>query len=98
MAKKITEIPFWGIFYDCYPDKEDVLIQQNESAITDDQWWTIAKWWRNALLNESDWSQAPDNALSESQRESWRQYRTELRNLSDNYTDPKKIIFPDLPS
>jgi hypothetical protein len=98
MGKKITEIPFWGVLIDCFPSIEQKAQTMEESEITNDQWWAIAKWWRNALLSESDWSQATDNALSESQRELWRQYRTELRDISDNYTDPKKIVFPDLPS
>jgi hypothetical protein len=98
MGKRITEIPFLGILIDCFPNMEQEFYAMNESDITNEQWWFVAKWWRNALLNESDWSQAPDNALTASQRESWRQYRTELRDLSDNYADPKKIVFPDLPS
>jgi hypothetical protein len=98
MGKKITDIPFWGIFYDCFPNKEDVLMQQDATAITNEEWWAIAKWWRNALLTESDWSQTTDNALSEDQRELWRKYRQELRDLSVSYADPKKIVFPDLPS
>jgi hypothetical protein len=98
MGKKITEIPFWGILIDSFPNMEQQLLTMDESQVTNEQWWVVAKWWRNALLNESDWSQAPDNALTASQRELWRQYRQELRDLSDNYTDPKKIVFPDLPS
>jgi hypothetical protein len=98
MSKKITEIPFWAVFYDCFPDREDILIQKDESAITNEHWWAIARGWRDALLRESDWSQVADNALTASQRESWREYRQELRDLSDNYADPKKIVFPDLPS
>jgi hypothetical protein len=98
MGKKITEIPFWGIFYDCFPAEQEVFAQQDESKITNEQWWTIARWWRNALMIESDWSQVSDNSLSEEQRAIWREYRQELRDLSNNFTDPKKIVFPDLPS
>jgi hypothetical protein len=98
MSKKITEIPFWGYFVDCFPNKIDVYRQQDESAITNDDWWGIARLYRNALLNESDWSQVSDNSLSEAQRESWRQYRQELRNMSNNFINPKDIVFPDMPS
>jgi hypothetical protein len=98
MSKKITEIPFWGVFSDCFPNNMDIYNDQDESAITSEQWLAIARWWRNALLTESDWSQVSDNTLSEIQREQWRQYRRELRDITDTYTDPKEIVFPDLPS
>ena len=97
MSKKITDIPFWGIFVDCFPDKIEIYNQQDDKQITHDQWLTIARWWRNALLTESDWSQVSDNPLSEIQRESWRQYRQELRNITDSVSNPKDIVFPDLP-
>lgn len=97
MSKKITEIPFWGILIDCFPSMEQQIQTMEESEITDEQWWAVARWWRNALLTESDWSQVTDNSLSEEQRELWRNYRQELRNISDTYTDPREISFPDLP-
>jgi hypothetical protein len=98
MSKKITEIPFWGVFSDCFPDKMEVYNEQNQDSITADQWLAIARWWRNALLSESDWSQVSDNSLSEIQREQWRQYRQELRDITDSVSNPKHIVFPDLPS
>lgn len=97
MSKKITEIPFFGILIDCFPSMEQEFRAMNESDVTDEQWWTVARWWRNALLTESDWSQVTDNSLTEEQRELWRNYRQELRNITSTYTDPKEISFPDLP-
>lgn len=38
--------------------------------------------YRNALLKESDWTQLSDNALSETQKEKWAQYRQSLRDIS----------------
>jgi hypothetical protein len=98
MTRKITEIPFWGIFLDCFSEQHPAFIAQDESAITDEQWLTIARWWRNALLNESDWSQVPDNSLTESQRESYRQYRQELREITESVPNPKDIVFPTIPT
>jgi hypothetical protein len=97
MSKKITEIPFWGILIDCFPYMEEQFQAMEQSEITDEQWWAIARWWRNALLTESDWSQVIDNSLTEEQREAWKGYRQELRTISETYTDPKEICFPDLP-
>ena len=76
--------------------EQEIRIMQ-DSDVTDEQWWAVARWWRNALLTESDWSQVTDNSLTEEQRELWRAYRQELRNITSNYTDPKEISFPDLP-
>lgn len=99
MPKKISQIPYWGVLYDCFGDNVIPVIETNDARnITDEQWWAIARWWRGALLNESDWSQIPDNSLSESQREAWRQYRQDLRDITTKYNNPKKIEFPDLPS
>jgi hypothetical protein len=98
MSKKITEIPYLGILIDCFPTREQEFYDINESQVTNDQWLAIARWWRNVLLNESDWSQVSDNPLSEIQREQWRQYRQELRDITDSVSNPKDIVFPDLPS
>lgn len=98
MSKKITEIPYLGILIDCFPTREQEFYDINESQVTNDQWLAIARWWRNVLLNESDWSQVSDNPLSEIQREQWRQYRQELRDITDSVSNPKDIVFPDMPS
>jgi hypothetical protein len=98
MGKKITEINVWGVFVDCFPGHTETYISQDESKITDDQWLAMARLWRNTLLNESDWSQVPDNPLTEEKRAEWRQYRQTLRELTDTYENPKEIVFPDLPS
>ena len=97
MTKKITEIPYLGILIDCFPGMEQEFLTMEESQVTSEQWLIVARWWRNALLNESDWSQVPDNSLSESQRESWRQYRQTLRDITDSFANPKDIEFPGLP-
>ncbi len=101
MGRSIKDIPFWGILGDCFPDLPDLILMikaNDDSAITDEQWWRIARWWRDALLNESDWSQVADNSLTEEKREDWRLYRQSLREITDSYEDPRDIVFPDLPS
>jgi hypothetical protein len=98
MTKKITEIPYLGILIDCFPDREKEFYQMEESEVTNEEWWIVARWWRNILLKESDWSQVSDNSLSEIQREQWKQYRQELRDITDTVSNPKNIVFPDMPS
>ena len=101
MGRSIKDIPFWGILGDCFPQLPNlvqIIRDADESVITDEQWWAIARWWRGALLNESDWSQVTDNSLTPEKREEWRVYRQVLRNITDNYEDPRDIVFPDLPA
>jgi hypothetical protein len=56
---------------------------------------------RNQLLMQSDWTQLPDIQLSEEQKESWRIYRQQLRDLPENIDDPKPLVLdmnhPDWP-
>jgi hypothetical protein len=98
MSKKITEIPVWAVFFSCFPEETNMLAEEDVSAITSDQWLAIARDWRSRLLFESDWSQVSDNSLTEIQREQWKQYRQELRDITNNVSNPKNIVFPDLPS
>jgi hypothetical protein len=98
MSKKITEVPVWGVFLECFPEDIATYNTQDESKITENQWLAMARFWRNILLKESDWSQVSDNSLTEAQRETWRQYRQELRDITAEVTNPKNIVFPDLPS
>jgi len=53
---------------------------------------------RNRLLTESDWTQVPDSALSDSKKTEWAAYRTSLRNLPANTSDPANPTWPEEPS
>jgi hypothetical protein len=101
MGKSIKDIPFWGCLADCYPNLPNLveMIRANDdSVITDEQWWAIARYYRGALLFESDWTQVLDNSLSQEKRAEWQAYRETLRNITSEYLDPRDIVFPDLPS
>lgn len=52
---------------------------------------------RNALLAESDWTQAPDSPLSENQKQLWRTYRQALRDLPATTTDLSNPVWPAKP-
>lgn len=49
-------------------------------------------------LLECDWTQLPDNNLTEEQKELWRVYRQALRDLSLDQTDPSSVQWPEPPS
>ncbi|MDY0990255.1 hypothetical protein BSF41_40660 [Flavobacterium sp. ACN2] len=51
---------------------------------------------RNALLVESDWTQVEDSPLSEEKKMAWKNYRQELRDLT-NQEDLTAIVWPTKP-
>ena len=42
---------------------------------------------RNMLLDDSDWTQMPDSALTDSKKTEWATYRQALRDMMASYTD-----------
>lgn len=56
---------------------------------------------RNRLLLESDWTMLADNTLTNVQKTSWMNYRTELRNITDGLTtveEVNSVVFPNTPN
>jgi hypothetical protein len=56
---------------------------------------------RNKLLQESDWTVLSDNTLTNVQRTSWMNYRTELRNITEGLStieDVNLVVFPNTPN
>ncbi|BDU25098.1 MULTISPECIES: tail fiber assembly protein [unclassified Flavobacterium] len=51
---------------------------------------------RNTLLTESDWTQVEDSPLSEEKKSAWKNYRQELRELTD-IDDLASIVWPIQP-
>lgn len=50
-------------------------------------WTTLLRQNRSKRLADSDWTQIPDNSLSEEQKELWRTYRQQLRDLPSTLTE-----------
>ena len=50
-------------------------------------WTTLLRQNRSKRLTDSDWTQMPDNSLTEEQKELWRTYRQELRDLPSTITE-----------
>ncbi len=53
---------------------------------------------RNQRLKASDWTQVPDSALTDEVKAEWTAYRTALRDLPSNTSDPANPTWPDKPS
>jgi hypothetical protein len=50
---------------------------------------------RNSLLDSTDWTQLPDNALTEQKRNEWAVYRQALRDITEG--DPEIPQWPQPP-
>jgi len=59
--------------------------------------WVGVREERNGMLNSSDWTQLADSPLAEEQKNAWRQYRQELRDIT-NQANPFEVIYPVQPS
>lgn len=68
-----------------------------DTQINDAAWANIRET-RNALLAETDWTQAADSPLTDTQKQSYRLYRQNLRDLpqADGF-DPLNPEWPTLP-
>jgi len=56
---------------------------------------------RNKDLQDSDWTQLPDNTLTSAQRNAWMLFRTKLRNITDGLTTVEQVNnvdYPDKPN
>ena len=56
---------------------------------------------RNRLLSECDWIELNNAPLTDLQKDEWRTYRTELRNLTNGLTTVEEVnavVFPEKPS
>jgi len=56
---------------------------------------------RNKDLQDSDWTQLPDNTLTSEQKNAWMTFRTELRNITNGLTtvdEVKAVTFPTKPA
>lgn len=56
---------------------------------------------RNKDLQDSDWTQLPDNTLTSEQKNAWMTFRTELRNITNGLTtvdEVKAVAFPTKPA
>jgi len=82
---------------DAIKQKEDEKRLIEESRNYDEE----LRMLRNSILQQSDWTQLSDTQLTEEQKELWRIYRQELRDLPENVEDPKALVLdlthPDWP-
>lgn len=68
-----------------------------EIELPDANKWNLIRAHRDEILAKCDWTQMPDVPLSDGEKELWRLYRQELRNLPQAFTNPEDVIFPEPP-
>jgi len=56
--------------------------------------WNDLRQGRNARLADSDWTQVPDAPVDQA---AWATYRQKLRDLPENTTDPREVVWPQEP-
>jgi hypothetical protein len=59
--------------------------------------WDEKRGARNALLAQSDWTVLEDSPLSDDQKEKWKKYRQELRDITKKFKKPDDVVFPKEP-
>lgn len=72
-------------------DEDAATLEAREIA----EAWIKLRKKRLRLLNKTDWTQVPDSPVDAAD---WTTYRQELRDLPDNTTDPREVVWPTPPS
>lgn len=60
--------------------------------------WDEVRLAREGLLTQSDWTQMADAPLTSDQKQAWANYRQDLRDLPQDYSDPDSVVWPTKPS
>ena len=80
--------------------EEDIKrMKENENLesaeISPDEELSIVRSQRNQILSQSDWTQLPD--VPESIQSTWKNYRQQLRDITENFTDLQSLTWPEQP-
>ena len=67
----------------------------NDDEVTDETYLIRMRFWRDAELTRTDWTQLADAVCD---KEAWATYRQALRDLPASNADPRKIQLPEVPA
>lgn len=73
------------------------ILEPRIEGWSDEEVTSAIRHWRNRELLASDWTQLPDIETGKVDVAAWRVYRQQLRDMLDQSTDPKQIVFPTPP-
>lgn len=60
--------------------------------------WSAVRAQRDGLLTRCDWTQVPDAPLDEPTRDAWRDYRQQLRDVTEDFATPEAVVWPTPPA
>lgn len=60
--------------------------------------WDMIRSKRDELLTNSDWTQISDSPVADEVRASWRTYRQALRDITEKFSDPMEVVWPETPT
>ena len=63
----------------------------------DENKWAYIRYWRQGMLVWSDWTALQDVSISESEKQEWRTFRQQLRDLTAQSDDPEQLVPPSPP-
>jgi hypothetical protein len=66
----------------------------NDDEVTDEIYLARMRYWRDAELSRTDWTQVADSVCDKA---AWATYRQALRDLPASNADPRKIELPVAP-
>tara|TARA_R110002051_G_scaffold316016_1_gene395129 strand:- start:582 stop:875 length:294 start_codon:yes stop_codon:yes gene_type:complete len=80
-------------------------VSENYRMLVESSMWTMIRQERDSLLSDSDWTQMPDSALSDEKRQLWKEYRQELRDLTETQSPSMdadqfitNVVYPSKPT
>lgn len=76
-------------------------LQVTDQEMFDDQRsgkWTEIRLLRNKVISDTDWTQLGDTALTADEVTAWQTYRTQLRDMIDEDTNPFAVVWPTEPT
>lgn len=59
--------------------------------------WNMIRNRRDQYLADSDWTQIPDNGLTSANVLEWKSYRQALRDITEQFSAPDLVVWPDIP-
>ena len=83
---------------DTYDSSSNSVIQSIiERSDKNEQVLKVLRAKRNELLDTCDWTQIPDNKLSDSKKTEWQTYRQALRDITLTATSCSDVVWPTPP-
>lgn len=76
-----------------FNSKTEKLEPPSEEKIIEKLWQNVRNK-RNSLLSYSDWTTLPDAPID---KELWYKYRQKLRDIPNDFSDPREVVFPEEP-